>query len=232
LQPPCLSVRSHPGLLIAVEGVSRSGKSVLLGELAAHYRDAGEQVVQVAWNSDADISPVITSLKARRELSPMVFSLLHLADLAATYHKQILPALDAGAVVLSDRYVFTAWVRDSLRGIPAEVLNPLLREFCKPDASFLVEGDISEIGRRFDLGSKTYGHYGLGRDVVGDLTPRESFLAYQRLQQVKYWQLAEAGLLIPICNRPGAAPDEVLATVLAAVLERVPSRVAAGKNLG
>ncbi len=200
--------------MIAVEGVSRSGKSVLLGKLAAHYRSAGERVVQVAWNSDADISPLITALKARRELSPMVFSLLHLADFAATYHKQILPALDAGAVVLSDRYVFTAWVRDSLRGVPTEVLNPLLGEFCKPDASFLVESDLSEIGQRFDLGSKRYGYYGLGRDVVGGLAPRESFLEYQRQQQAKYRQLAQAGLLTPIRNRPGVrAEDEILAAV-------------------
>lgn len=214
MQPPYLSSRSHPGLLIAVEGVSRSGKSVLLGKLAAYYRSAGERVVQVAWNSDADISPLITSLKAKRELSPMVFSLLHLADFAATYHKRILPALDAGAVVLSDRYVFTAWVRDTLRGVPAEVLNPLLGEFCKPDASFLVESNISEIGQRFDLDSKTYGHYGLGRDVVSDLAPRESFLEYQRQQQVKYGQLVQAGLLTPICDRSGArAEDEILSAV-------------------
>jgi hypothetical protein len=68
LQPPCSSLRSHPGPLIAIDGDSRNGKSVPLGMLAARYPGAGERVVEVAWNSDADISP----LTARHELSLMM----------------------------------------------------------------------------------------------------------------------------------------------------------------
>ena len=48
--------------------------------------------------------------------TPMTFSLLHATDFAHRLVHHILPPLKAGMIVLADRYVYTAFARDVVRG--------------------------------------------------------------------------------------------------------------------
>jgi dTMP kinase len=54
--------------------------------------------------------------KKKMSLTPMTFSLLHATDFAYRLVHNILPPLKAGMIVLADRYVYTAFARDVVRG--------------------------------------------------------------------------------------------------------------------
>ena len=78
-------------------------------------------------------------------LMPMSFSLIHAADFASRVHAQILPALRAGATVLADRYVNTAFARDSARGVNKEWLRRIYSFAVQPTLApyFKVPLDVS-----------------------------------------------------------------------------------------
>jgi dTMP kinase len=92
-----------PGRLIIVEGIDGSGKSTQLDLLRKWLVNQGYLVIFSEWNS----SPIVKSTTRRGKrlqlLSPMSFSLIHAADLASRTYSQIMPALQAGAIVLAER---------------------------------------------------------------------------------------------------------------------------------
>ena len=105
-----------PGRLFIVEGIDGSGKSTQLDLLHKWLVSRGYLTVFTEWNSSPIVKSTTKRGKNRKLLSPMSFSLIHAADFANRIHAQILPALQAGAIVLADRYVYTAFVRDAVRG--------------------------------------------------------------------------------------------------------------------
>ena len=111
-----LTPHNFPGKLIVVEGIDGSGKSTQL-QLAMRYLQAkGLRPFFTEWNS-ADLVKAITKKgKKKMSLTPMTFSLLHATDFAYRLVHSILPPLKAGMIVLADRYVYTAFARDVVRG--------------------------------------------------------------------------------------------------------------------
>ncbi|MYG34633.1 MAG: thymidylate kinase, partial [Gemmatimonadetes bacterium] len=109
---------SHlPGRLIVVEGIDGSGKSTQLDLLHKWLRSEGYVTVFTEWNSSPIVRDTTKRGKRKQLLTPMSFSLVHAADFASRTHEQILPALQAGVIVLADRYVYTAFARDAARGV-------------------------------------------------------------------------------------------------------------------
>lgn len=148
-------------------------------------------MVTVAWNSHPVTQPTTTALKHAHALDPLSFSLAHLLDFSLTYHQVVVPALQDGRTVLADRYFYTAWVRDRLRGVPASLLLAAVRLFVRPTVTFYVSASLTEIRARYQLSPAKYGHYGTGSDISsGLLSPEDSFVEYQRRQQEIYADLA------------------------------------------
>src|SRR5262249_12901303 len=112
-------VENHklPGQLIIVEGIDGSGKSTQLDLLRKWLVNQGYLVIFSEWNSSPIVKGITRLGKRRQLLSPMSFSLIHAADFASRTHSQIMPALRSGAIVLADRYVYTAYARDAVRGV-------------------------------------------------------------------------------------------------------------------
>ena len=73
--------------------------------------------------------PITDALKAAERLSPVTFCMAHLLDYRLTYEEVVVPALQRGAVVISDRYVYTSWVRDRPRGVSPHLLGGVLQKF-------------------------------------------------------------------------------------------------------
>src|SRR3974377_523408 len=69
--------------------------------------------------------PTIEVEKASNTLNKLTFVLLYATDFADRLEKEIIPALKAGFIVLSDRYIFTALARAGVRGVdPAWLRSP------------------------------------------------------------------------------------------------------------
>ena len=108
---------SFPGKLIIVEGIDGSGKSTQLMLLKKWLEAQDFHVFFTEWNSSALVRDTTKRGKKNKSLTPTTFSLLHATDFASRFYHQILPPLKAGMIVLADRYVYTAFARDAVRGV-------------------------------------------------------------------------------------------------------------------
>jgi hypothetical protein len=63
------------------------------------------------------MQPTIELAKSSNTLNKLTFVLLYATDFADRLEKEIIPALKAGFIVLSDRYIYTAMARAGVRGV-------------------------------------------------------------------------------------------------------------------
>src|SRR5438094_299775 len=112
-----VSERKYPGRLIAVEGLDGSGKSTQIYLVKRWLELQGSKVFFTQWNSSVLVRKATSKGKKRQLLTPTSFSLIHATDFADRYERQILPLLRAGFLVLADRYIYTAFARDVVRGV-------------------------------------------------------------------------------------------------------------------
>lgn len=99
----------HTGLLIAFEGGDGSGKSTQVGLLAEVLERAGRDVLVTRQPGGTELGRQIRELVLHGgPVSPRAEALLYAADKAHHVDTVIAPALAAGRVVVTDRYVDSA----------------------------------------------------------------------------------------------------------------------------
>lgn len=175
------------GILIAIEGTSRSGKTTFINK---YFSPIDDRFVLVSWNSFPKVHKVTNYFKNEKMLDKWSFCLIHLLDYVLTYNHIILPALQQGKIVVTDRYFYTSWVRDTIRGISNNFLQEIYRDFIKPNYTFYLEVTEEIAIERYFKTHGSFGFYGSGNDIFKDQTSRqESFIKYRKLQIVQYRKL-------------------------------------------
>lgn len=182
---------THPGKLFVVEGIDGSGKTTQLGLLAKWLRAAGHPVFVTEWNSSALVKAATKSGKKKNSLTPMTFSLLHATDFADRLLYNIIPPLKAGMIVLADRYAYTAFARDSARGVDPRWVRELYSFAVRPDLAvyFRVPIDVSTdrlLARRVKLK-----FYEAGMDMGWSTNVVESFRLFQSRVLEEYDRLVD-----------------------------------------
>jgi dTMP kinase len=180
-----------PGKLFIVEGIDGSGKSTQLDLLHKWLVSQGYLVVATEWNSASIVKQTTRRGKKRRLLTPMSFSLIHSADFASRTYQQILPALRGGAVVLADRYVYTAFARDAVRGVNREWLRELYSFAVQPSLAFYFDVPLAEAITRIRGGRAQLKYYEAGLDLRLASDPEVSFARFQGLIREEYELLVE-----------------------------------------
>ncbi|MGZ4127837.1 MAG: dTMP kinase [Actinomycetota bacterium] len=175
-----------PGKLFVVEGIDGSGKSTQLDLLHKWLVSQGYLVLFSEWNSSPIVKTTTKRGKKRHLLSPVSFSLIHAADFANRTHAQILPALQTGAIVLADRYVYTAFARDAVRGMSKDWLRRLYSFAVKPTLAFYYDVPLDEAVSRIMEGRPALKFYEAGLDLDLSDDPEESFRIYQGMIRAEY----------------------------------------------
>ena len=175
-----------PGRLIIVEGIDGSGKSTQLDLLRKWLINQGYLVIFSEWNSSPIVKGITRRGKRKQLLSPMSFSLIHAADFASRTYSQILPALQSGAIVLADRYVYTAYVRDAVRGVNRAWLRRLYSFAVPPTLAFYFDVPLQEAMTRISVGRAELKFYEAGMDLKLSADPYESFRRFQGLIRQEY----------------------------------------------
>jgi dTMP kinase len=171
--------RTLPGKLIIVEGIDGSGKSTQLDLLRKWLIGEGYCVAFSEWNSSDIVRKVTKRGKKKELLTPLSFSLIHAADFADRLERQMLPALKAGAIVLADRYVYTAFARDVARGLDREYVRELYSFAIKPTIAFYFRVSLDESLKRILTGRPQLKYYEAGMDLDLSDDPYESFRIFQ-----------------------------------------------------
>jgi len=178
------------GHIIAFEGIDGSGKSSQAKLLKDWLEAKGVPVYLTEWNSSEWLHETIKEAKKKNLLTPLTYSLIHATDFADRYEKYILPMYKAGFVVISDRYIYTAYARDSVRGLSIDWVARLYSFAIKPDIVFFIRVPAEEALRRLKENRRKIKPNEAGADVFPDLKPEEGFLKYQGAVLSVYDKLA------------------------------------------
>lgn len=192
-----------PGKLFIVEGIDGSGKSTQLDLLHKWLVSRGYLVAFSEWNSSPVVRQTTKRGKDQRLLSPASFSLIHAADLADRIEHHILPALQAGAIVLADRYLYTAFARDVARGVDREWVRAIYRFAVRPTVAFYFRVPLDESLQRIMAGRPELKYYEAGLDLGLSEDANESFSLFQGRILEEYERLVdEFGLTVIDADQP------------------------------
>lgn len=186
-----------PGKLFIVEGIDGSGKSTQLSLLQQWLRREGYMVFFSEWNSSPLVKQTTSRGKKKQMLTPTTFSLIHATDFADRIERHIIPPLKAGAIVLADRYIYTAFARDAARGVSPRWVRELYRMAVRPTIAFYFRVPL-EVSLKRILGARAglkYYEAGMDLDLSDDI--EESFRIFQGKIMERYEEMIdEFGLTV------------------------------------
>jgi dTMP kinase len=177
--PPKKVNPQQSGTLIVVEGIDGSGKSTQLHLLDKWLRSKGLLVFTTEWNSSEIVKEITSKGKKKALLTPTTFSLLHATDFADRYERNIAPLLEAGYVVLADRYIYTAFARDVVRGCSERWVRKVYGFAVRPDATFYFQVPIDTAMGRIMVGRPKIKYYEAGMDLNLSNDVLESYRIFQ-----------------------------------------------------
>jgi dTMP kinase len=176
----------YPGRLIAVEGLDGSGKSTQIKLIKRWMELQGLKVFFSEWNSSVLVKSATSKGKNRELLTPTTFNLIHATDFADRYERQLVPLLRAGYLVLCDRYIFTAFARDVVRGCSPDWVRGIYEFAAQPDLVFFFKAPLeTSLGRILD-GRPQLKYFEAGMDMNFSSDMYESFRLFQGMQLEQY----------------------------------------------
>ncbi len=205
---------TYPGLFVVFEGGEGAGKSTQVKRLAAVLEERGVEVVITREPGATPVGVRIRQLllDPATSLSPRAEAMLYAADRAQHVATVVRPALERGAVVISDRYVDSSLAYQGAgRALPQEEVAQLSRwatEGLVPDVTLLLDIDPA-IGLARATGSP-------------DRIEQESLTFHHAVRQ-GFLDLAAADPDRYLVVSAMQSPDEVHAAVVARVLPLAPS---------
>jgi dTMP kinase len=167
------------GKLFVVEGIDGSGKSTQLRLLHQWLQAEGYGTVFSEWNSSPLVRDITKRGKKKQMLTPSTFCMIHATDFADRMEHNIIPLLKAGAVVLCDRYIYTAFARDVVRGMDAQWVRELYSFAVKPTAAFYFRTPLDVAMKRLLDARNGFKFYEAGLDLGLSEDPEESFEIFQ-----------------------------------------------------
>src|ERR1041385_8914029 len=186
-----------PGRLFVVEGIDGSGKSTQLALLEKWLESEGDGTFFSEWNSSALVRDVTRRGKKKSMLTPMTFSLIHATDFADRTEHHIIPPLKAGALVLADRSIYTAFARDVARGGDRAWVRGLYEFAVKPTIGFYFRISLDEAMKRILGGREAIKYYEAGMDLKLSEDIEESFRMFQGMIIDEYEKMVEEfGLVV------------------------------------
>ncbi len=190
MTPVSTSRPRQPGALIAVEGIDGSGKSTQIYLLKRWLEINHYRVFFTEWNSSDIVKKATKRGKKEHLLTPTTFSLIHATDFADRYERQIHPLVRTGYLVLADRYMYTAFARDSARGCDPEWLRNLYGFAQPPTLTFYFRVPLHVSLDRILSGRPQLKYHEAGMDMNLSPDPYKSFEIFQGMIMDEYEKMA------------------------------------------
>jgi dTMP kinase len=182
----------YPGRLIAAEGLDGSGKSTQLQLLRFWLQAEGYEVLITEWTSSKLIKRALKAGKKQGSMDPMLLSILNASDFAEMHERYIVPALQRGAVVLADRYVYTALARNFARGVERSWVEAVYSFVTRPDLAIYFQISASQSLERILSNHPRLKYYQAGMDLGLSHDPIDSFRTFQQRILNEYDAMVDA----------------------------------------
>jgi dTMP kinase len=187
LEPASLNLK---GKLIVIEGTDGVGRTTQVERLRNWLEIQGHGVVETGWTRSELMSSLIALAKEGNTLTRDTFSLLYATDFADRLENQIVPALRSGFIVLSDRYVYTAFARHTVRGGSSEWIRNVFGFAFVPDIVLYLHTDVGSLVPRV-IGSRGMDYWEAGMDMHLGEDLYDSFCVYQQRIIEEYEAMAK-----------------------------------------
>lgn len=134
------------GLFITVDGPSGAGKTTIVRHLAQMLLAEGEHVHLTAEPSGGPIGKL--AIELTETVTGPALACLYAADRYHHVEHEILPLLQNGHTVISDRYIASGLVIQRFDGVAPQFLWHLNAEARRPDLAVILEADPEVIASR------------------------------------------------------------------------------------
>ncbi len=194
------------GKLIAIEGTDGVGRSTHIELLQEWLEVQGYGVVTTGWTRSNLMSKTIEVAKQGNILDRWSFSLLYATDFADRLEHEIIPALRSGFIVLADRYIYTAFARDTVRSGDRRWIRDVFGFALVPDLVCYLRIDVDTLALRV-IESKGMNYWESGMDLKLGADLYDSFKKYQALLIEEFDKMAEEfGFEVIDARKP---PEEI-----------------------
>jgi dTMP kinase len=167
------------GKLIVIEGPDAVGRTTQLNLLSQWLQQRGHAVLQSSMAGSMLAGKGISDAKTGNTLGPLTMSLFYATDFADRLENEIIPALRAGFVVLTDRYIFSIMARGLARGEDRQWLEKLGGFALVPHAIYYLRAGTEHLVKRVVLGRGSFDYWESGMDLHFGSDMYESFVRYQ-----------------------------------------------------
>lgn len=187
---PYHKVKDLPGKLIVLEGTDGVGRSTQINLLRDWLEKQGMAVSDTGLRRSTLTQIGLDAAKQGHTLSRTTMNLFYATDFADRLENQILPALKAGFIVLSDRYFYSIIARDVVRGADPVWARKVYGFALCPDLVFYLHADVQTLVTRMVHG-RGFDYWESGMDIRCADNLYDSFLAYQSRLIHQFDEIAE-----------------------------------------
>jgi dTMP kinase len=187
---PGMDLSNLPGKLIVIEGTDGVGRSTQINLLKPWLEQEGRAVLVTGMSRSTLAGRGIKRAKEGNTLGRITATLYYATDFADRLENEIVPALRAGFVVLTDRYIFSLIARALVRGIDPPWIRSLYNFALKPDAVFYLRIGVEDLIPRVVF-SHGFDYWESGMDLHASEDMYESFCKYQGALMTQFDGLAE-----------------------------------------
>ncbi len=187
---PGMNVADLTGKLIVVEGTDGVGRSTQINLLKPWLEQQGRAVLDTGIKRSELAGKGIQKAKEGHTLGRVTLSLFYATDFADRLENEIVPALRAGFVVLTDRYIYSLMARAIVRGVDPAWIRNVYSFVLKPDAIFYLRIGVDDLIPRVVF-SQGFDYWESGMDLHPSEDMYESFRKYQTALLAQFDTLAE-----------------------------------------
>lgn len=175
---PGLKRRTLPGKLIVLEGTDGVGRSTQTALLLEWLEANGYAAVRTGLARSTLASRGIRQAKQGHTMGDLTLNLFYATDFADRIEKQIIPALRAGMVCITDRYIYSMIARAVVRGVDEEWIKTTLSFALVPDVVFYLRAETQDLLPRV-LNAGGFDYWESGMDFLPLDDPYEAWMEYQ-----------------------------------------------------
>lgn len=166
------------GKLVVIEGTDGAGRSTQINLLKPWLEEMGHAVVDTGMTRSPLAGEGIRRAKEGNNLGRVTQSLFYATDFVDRLENEIVPALRAGFIVLTDRYIYSLMARAIVRGMNPHWIRSIYSVALKPDAIFYLRLGIDQLLPRVVF-SRGFDYWESGMDLYPGHDMYDSFCSYQ-----------------------------------------------------